>query len=68
MKIAKIDAAIAEAQRFIDRAKDLKAGKQSSYNSSTWTHKTLDGRNCPREQGHGQMAKARTKRRAGNAF
>lgn len=51
MKIAKIDAAIAEAQRFIDRAKELKAAKQSSYNSSTWAHKTLDGQNCPREQG-----------------
>lgn len=52
MKIAKIDAAIAEAQRFIDRAKELKDAKINSYNSSSWwADKTLDGQNCPREQG-----------------
>jgi hypothetical protein len=55
MNLEKIDAAIAEAQRFIDRANACKAAKQSYMDNykgdPRWKPENLDHVHQPREQG-----------------
>lgn len=55
MKIKNIDAAIAEAKRFIAHADALKSAKKKrheQYKGTPWgEHSTVDNAHCPREQG-----------------
>lgn len=55
MNLEKIDAAIAEAKRFIKTAEALKSAKKKRHDKNKNTpwgeHSTVENAHCPREQG-----------------